>query len=1046
MSHRKEKRLRRVARAALMTAVSLDVLALAAPAEAQETNKAPTEQPANNQAAPAEKPADEASQPILEEVLVTGFRASLESALARKRSSNQPIESVAPEDIGKMPDQNVSESLQRLPGVSINRAGGKGTQVLIDGLSNNLITLNGEVFLTGREFYVSGEASGGGNGGNVQYSSLEGIPSEEIGGIDVIKNPTAADREGGLGGTVNLITRSALAQRDGFNLAANIRGTKASDAEGGITPNVTLVGGFKFSDTFALTAGLSYDDQKVRDKQFQAQNRNQWLITNAAQVGSYTGSPTAATLSTMPNDQLYIIPQLAYFSDILQQVKTKGATFGAEWKPSDSITTSFNYFFVREEDESTTFSNKVWFNGQGSQPGTLHPGIDPSQAFSIDANGVVQSATFMANGAETSTLFQNNISKSNTVQIATTFKGDGRFSADGGLAYAKADSDLQAAQADVEHGLYNFSSPAASGATSPAAPGCNNGGASCDDGNHGYAFQWTNGGTSGLPTVNYPNSFGYTDLLSNPAYTTFKSNWAWANATDEKNWAIKGNVHYNTAKNFVISAGGRFAKRDVDQFFGRYLIDAATLGSGGVAAGAPSGNSGLVAGQSGTGIYYSDPGYAAIPFSIAGPLPAGSPGSSNPELVKFYNSFASGRIAVKDPNVGGMKNPATYLSTLWAAAGVPNNAQSLYEDTVSSFTVGEKTKSFYVMGDAGDEADTMHTNFGIRVVQTDLTIDNAGTAPFSTWFGTAIWNGVNSNNIRSTHDRTYTDVLPSFNVVVDATDSQKIRFGAARVVAPQNLMQLGLGNSYNFTRGADGPNGQARFQFANGSAGNADLDPFRASQFNLSWENYLSSSGLVGVGFFYKAVDNFVTLANIPTLVMDDFGGTTNNVQTPVNGGRGKIYGAELSGQYAFQNGFGVAANYTRASSESEQDTFFATDIPIPGVSDHSVNFIAYYERAGFSARAAYSWRSKSVNSSLVGSTFTFPDENGVLRDYGVYAAAYGQVDGQVGYDFNPRMGVALSVVNLTNEKQHTYLQFPNLPFTYDDTGRRLFFGFKLKM
>ena len=90
-----------------------------------------------------------------------------------------PIESVAPEDIGKMPDQNVAESLQRLPGVQIDRSGGQGTAVLIDGLRQNLITLNGDVFLTGKEFYVSGEASGGGAGGNSQYGSLEGIPSED---------------------------------------------------------------------------------------------------------------------------------------------------------------------------------------------------------------------------------------------------------------------------------------------------------------------------------------------------------------------------------------------------------------------------------------------------------------------------------------------------------------------------------------------------------------------------------------------------------------------------------------------------------------------------------------------------------------------------------------------------------------------------------------------------------------------------------------------------------------------------------------------------
>ena len=147
MSHRREKRVRRAARTALMTAVSLDLLALGLPGAAQaQESKEPQK-------------ADE-----LQEVVVTGFRASLESALARKRAATQPIESIQAEDIGKMPDQNVSESLQRLPGIQINRAGGKGTQVLIDGLGNNLITLNGEVFLTGREFYTSGEASGGGAG------------------------------------------------------------------------------------------------------------------------------------------------------------------------------------------------------------------------------------------------------------------------------------------------------------------------------------------------------------------------------------------------------------------------------------------------------------------------------------------------------------------------------------------------------------------------------------------------------------------------------------------------------------------------------------------------------------------------------------------------------------------------------------------------------------------------------------------------------------------------------------------------------------------
>ena len=332
MSHRREKRARQVTRFALMTAVSFDASMASHPAIA--ADPAPTSQSAST--------ADD-----LQEIVVTGIRASLESALDEKRNAIQPIESVVAEDIGKMPDQNVSESLQRLPGVSINRSGGKGTQVFIDGLGNNLITLNGEVLLTGREIYVSGESSGGGGTGGLQYASLEGIPSEEVGGIDVIKNPTAQNREGGLGGIIDIKTRSPLAQDMGLNLAGNLRGTSAQDAEGGTTPVGTLVGGFKFSDDLAFTASVSYDEEKTHDKQFQDQNRNQWLVTNTATVGSYVGSPIASTNTVLPGGKTYIDPQLAYFSDINDQITTKGATFGVEWKWNEDVTSTFNWFFHR---------------------------------------------------------------------------------------------------------------------------------------------------------------------------------------------------------------------------------------------------------------------------------------------------------------------------------------------------------------------------------------------------------------------------------------------------------------------------------------------------------------------------------------------------------------------------------------------------------------------------------------------------------------------------------------------------------------------------
>ncbi|HWZ63463.1 MAG TPA: TonB-dependent receptor [Steroidobacteraceae bacterium] len=1042
MSHRREKRARQLVRArsaTRLTALSAGALlglvpwsaGAATPAAADATG--PADQTSSNTPAGSDQ---------LQEVVITGYRASVQSALDEKRKAIQPIEVVNEEDIGKMPDQNVAESLERLPGVSINRDGGKGTQVLIDGLANNLITLNGEVLLAGREMYSSGEASGG--AANIQYSSLEGIPSEEIGGIDVIKNPTAQDREGGLGGIIDLKTRSPLAQDMGLNLGGNVRGTKAEGQDGGPTAVATMFGGFKFSDDFAITASASYDDEKTHTKEFQDQNRNQWLVTNTATPGSYVGSPIASTNTTLSNGQTYIDPQLAYFSDIGDEIKTKGATLGAEWRWTDSITSTFNYFYIGEDEVSITYSNKAWFSGGSGEtnaPGApaSFPGIDPTQPYSIDSNGVIQSATMMANGAETATLYEQNDTTAHNLQFNTTFAGNDKWHGDAGVFFAKASGNYEADQADVEHGAYaQFGSPNPS--IQPGAPGCNNGANSCTNGNHGYAFIYSNGGTSGLPTVSYPNNYGYTNVLSNPLYTLFKSNWAWANKIDEKNWALKGDLHYHPGSNLDLTGGVRYEQREVDYVHGRYLEDGVDpYGINGVGAGTPAGNCCTAAG-SGTWLYYQDPGYAAIPYSTP---------QTNPNLLQIVNNFASGPIAVKNPYTGGMTNPATYLNTVWAEAGIKNNTEAFFVDPLNSYDVTNKTTTAFIMGDAGDEV--YHANFGVRVVHNQLTVDGGETNPNgSTYVGTASWNGVDANDVPFQNSRSYTDVLPTFNFVLNLTDTQKFRLGAARVLSPQNLNDIGRGETYDFTRAAPSecPGGGVCFKFDGGNSGNANLDPFRASQFFVSWEDYFARSGLIAVTGFYKQVDNFVTTANVATLVPDGTtaGGSTANVQTLVNGGSGKIYGAELVGQYAFDNGFGLQANYTRSNSDTTQITSFQSNLPIPGVPKNAFNVVGYYEHLGFSARLAYAWRDVALNDSLVGSFFTFQDINGNPKTYAIWSAKYGQLDGQLEYDIGAHFGVIFQVVNLTDEKQHTYLQWPNEPFTYDDSGRRFFFGFKGKL
>jgi TonB-dependent receptor len=325
----------------------------------------------------------------LSEIVVTGYRQSLQTALDTKRDSNLSIESVAPEDIGKMPDNNVAESLQRLPGVQIDRSGanGQGTSVLIDGLRQNLVTLNGDVFLTGKEFYVSGEASGGGAGANSQYASLQSIPSELVSGIDVIKNPSASITEGGLGGTVNLKTADPLLAPDGLSLGGLFRESDAQ-RQNDKTPDATLVGSYKLNDRLAFSGSLTYSDLKTMTDEYQAANRSGWVISNSA-TKPYVGSLTAADVGTI--SQNYIIPQLGYFTNVNDETKDRGASFDIGLKITDSIQSNFLWFYAREEETTLDYSDKAWFNGQDTNP---QPGIDPTKPYSIDGNNVVQNATF----------------------------------------------------------------------------------------------------------------------------------------------------------------------------------------------------------------------------------------------------------------------------------------------------------------------------------------------------------------------------------------------------------------------------------------------------------------------------------------------------------------------------------------------------------------------------------------------------------------------------------------------------------------------------
>ena len=178
-----------------------------------------------------------------EEIIVTGFRASLQSAQNIKRDADTFVDVITAEDIGALPDRSVTEALQRVPGVNIgrfekpsdpDRFSVEGTGVIIRGLNYVRSELNG------RDIFSA-------NGGTVL--NFNEVSPELLGRVEVFKNLTADMVEGGIAGTVNLVTRKPLDRR-GFHIAGTLE-TNVGDLADEWSPGGSVL----VSDTFETGAG-----------------------------------------------------------------------------------------------------------------------------------------------------------------------------------------------------------------------------------------------------------------------------------------------------------------------------------------------------------------------------------------------------------------------------------------------------------------------------------------------------------------------------------------------------------------------------------------------------------------------------------------------------------------------------------------------------------------------------------------------------------------------------------------------------------------------
>ena len=364
---------------AILASASLLAVAVSTPAVAQVTGTepVPTQQPdpigAGDQAPPREP---EVGTPIV----VTGVRAAIIGGLENKREATQIIESIVAEDIGKLPDNNVVEALQRVAGVQItDRARGEARTVLIRGLPDVVTTMNGRNIFTasGRSF------------------ALADIPANLVSRIDVYKTRAAEQIETGIAGQIDVFTRRPL-DFDGFALSGVARGVY-NDLTDKVDPNVSGLVSNRWETgvgDFGLLVNGSYVKSRFREMSaiagamvpFVTENppegtgftplQRVFPETGAWQPGLDRGLPTepGSTFTLNGVETPYYLARDAVFAPDVNGDRTRiAANVAAQWAPNDSSQYTFEFFWNRFEEQ--TFNNLHftfvdWWGALGDDPGS----------------------------------------------------------------------------------------------------------------------------------------------------------------------------------------------------------------------------------------------------------------------------------------------------------------------------------------------------------------------------------------------------------------------------------------------------------------------------------------------------------------------------------------------------------------------------------------------------------------------------------------------------------------------------------------------------
>ena len=302
-------------------------------------------------------------EPVGDEIVVSGIRKSLRDAMDVKRDSQGVVDAISAEDIGKFPDTNLAEALQRITGVSIDRNSGEGSKVTVRGFGPdfNLVLLNG------RQMPASGLGSCCEAPASRSFD-FANLAAEGIAGVEVYKSGRASLPTGGIGSVINIKTPRPL-DRPGFKGSLAVKGVYDHTFEGtNITPEVSGIISKTFADdTWGILITGTYQKRRASLAQFNAGwregylgNENNWGSL-PVDANDWRGNFAQVTNHPKATDVYQVTQNAGYdFTDITRERINGQAVL--QIKPTDSFQAVLDYTYSQNTIDARTNSIGVWFN------------------------------------------------------------------------------------------------------------------------------------------------------------------------------------------------------------------------------------------------------------------------------------------------------------------------------------------------------------------------------------------------------------------------------------------------------------------------------------------------------------------------------------------------------------------------------------------------------------------------------------------------------------------------------------------------------------